>query len=88
MVVSGSTWGWAARAPCCASSGTPNGACAGVLIGGTNGKGSVQALVAAILGAAGMRVGQTPKPHLVELPRAASWSAGEPIAPDDFRESR
>src|SRR5687768_14354532 len=37
----------------------------GVLIGGTNGKGSVQALVAAALRESGLRVGQTPKPHLV-----------------------
>ena len=37
----------------------------GVLIGGTNGKGSVLALTAAVLRAAGYRVGETPKPHLV-----------------------
>ena len=44
--------------------GNPQANLPGVLIGGTNGKGSVQALVAAALRAAGHRVGQTPKPHL------------------------
>jgi dihydrofolate synthase / folylpolyglutamate synthase len=44
--------------------GDPQAGLPGVLIGGTNGKGSVQALVAAALRAAGYRVGQTPKPHL------------------------
>jgi dihydrofolate synthase/folylpolyglutamate synthase len=37
----------------------------GALVGGTNGKGSVLALAAAALQAAGVRVGTTPKPHLV-----------------------
>jgi dihydrofolate synthase/folylpolyglutamate synthase len=37
----------------------------GALIGGTNGKGSVVALAAAALRAAGLRVGTMPKPHLV-----------------------
>jgi dihydrofolate synthase / folylpolyglutamate synthase len=45
--------------------GNPQERLRGVLIGGTNGKGSVQALVAAVLREAGYRVGQTPKPHLV-----------------------
>jgi dihydrofolate synthase / folylpolyglutamate synthase len=44
--------------------GSPERQLRGVLIGGTNGKGSVQALVAAALRQAGVRVGQTPKPHL------------------------
>src|SRR6185436_13654552 len=55
----------------------------GVLIGGTNGKGSVQALVAAALREAGYRVGQTPKPHLSEY-RERIVVDGQPIAPDDF----
>src|SRR3990172_9079859 len=37
----------------------------GALVGGTNGKGSVVALALAVLGAAGLRVGSMPKPHLV-----------------------
>ncbi len=37
----------------------------GALVGGTNGKGSVLALAASALLAAGYRVGTTPKPHLV-----------------------
>ena len=45
--------------------GEPQLGVRGALIGGTNGKGSVQALVSAALRASGARVGQTPKPHLV-----------------------
>ncbi|MDQ3880847.1 MAG: Mur ligase family protein, partial [Chloroflexota bacterium] len=37
----------------------------GALVGGTNGKGSVVALVASALTAAGLRVGTMPSPHLV-----------------------
>jgi dihydrofolate synthase/folylpolyglutamate synthase len=37
----------------------------GALVGGTNGKGSVVAMARSVLGAAGMRVGTMPKPHLV-----------------------
>jgi len=37
----------------------------GALIAGTNGKGSVLALAGSVLRAAGFRVGETPKPHLV-----------------------
>ncbi len=61
--------------------GDPQVRVRGALIAGTNGKGSVQALVAAMLRAAGYRVGQAPKPHLVEY-----WERivvdGAPIAPD------
>ena len=45
--------------------GNPERNLRGVLIGGTNGKGSTQALVGAALREAGYSVGQTPKPHLV-----------------------
>lgn len=48
-----------------AALGSPERDLRGVLIGGTNGKGSTQAMVAAVLRAQGLRVGQTPKPHLV-----------------------
>ena len=37
----------------------------GALVGGTNGKGSVLALAGSALRAAGIKVGTTPKPHLV-----------------------
>jgi len=45
--------------------GEPQLAFRGALIAGTNGKGSVLALVASVLRAAGLRAGETPKPHLV-----------------------
>ena len=45
--------------------GEPQLAFRGALVGGTNGKGSVLALVASVLRAAGLRAGETPKPHLV-----------------------
>ncbi|MGZ6345340.1 MAG: bifunctional folylpolyglutamate synthase/dihydrofolate synthase, partial [Candidatus Limnocylindrales bacterium] len=63
--------------------GRPELALRGALIGGTNGKGSVQAIVAAVLGEAGLRVGQTPKPHLVTY-RERLVVDGRPIAADEF----
>ncbi len=45
--------------------GDPERRFRGALVGGTNGKGSVLALVAAALREAGLRAGETPKPHLV-----------------------
>ncbi len=63
--------------------GDPHSELRGVLIGGTNGKGSVQAMVAAILRAEGLRVGQTPKPHL-QTYRERILVDGRPIAPADF----
>jgi dihydrofolate synthase/folylpolyglutamate synthase len=63
--------------------GDPHEALPGALVAGTNGKGSVQAMVAAVLGKAGYRVGQTPSPHLVTY-RERITVAGEPIAPADF----
>jgi dihydrofolate synthase / folylpolyglutamate synthase len=50
----------------------------GVLIGGTNGKGSVLALTASVLRAAGYRVGETPKPHLVSY-RERLQISGRPV---------
>jgi dihydrofolate synthase/folylpolyglutamate synthase len=44
--------------------GDPQTSLHGALIGGTNGKGSAQAMVAAVLIAAGHRVLQSPSPHL------------------------
>lgn len=45
--------------------GDPQLGLRGALVGGTNGKGSVLALAGSALRAAGLRVGSTPKPHLV-----------------------
>jgi dihydrofolate synthase/folylpolyglutamate synthase len=45
--------------------GDPQGDFRGALVGGTNGKGSVLALVGSVLREAGLRAGETPKPHLV-----------------------
>ena len=45
--------------------GDPQLGIRGALVGGTNGKGSVLALVASVLREAGLRTGETPKPHLV-----------------------
>lgn len=63
--------------------GEPQLGLPGVLIGGTNGKGSTQAMVASVLREAGLRVGQTPKPHLVSY-RERIVVDGSPIAVDDF----
>jgi dihydrofolate synthase/folylpolyglutamate synthase len=45
--------------------GRPDADLRGALVGGTNGKGSVVAMLRSMLGAAGLRVGTMPKPHLV-----------------------
>jgi len=63
--------------------GHPERAVRGALVAGTNGKGSVLALAAAALRAAGYRVGSTPKPHLVTY-RERVQIDGRPIDPDDF----
>lgn len=55
----------------------------GALIGGTNGKGSVLALVGSALTAAGYRVGETPKPHLVTY-RERLQIGGTPVDPETF----
>ncbi|MBP1705371.1 MAG: FolC bifunctional protein [Chloroflexi bacterium] len=63
--------------------GNPERGIRGVLVGGTNGKGSVVALVAGCLSAAGWRTGETPKPHLVSY-RERIRVGCRPIAADDF----
>jgi len=63
--------------------GDPHLVVRGALIAGTNGKGSVLALVDAALRAAGHRVGTTPKPHLVTY-RERIQVDGRPIDPADF----
>jgi dihydrofolate synthase / folylpolyglutamate synthase len=63
--------------------GDPHRAMRGALVAGTNGKGSVQAMAAAALQAAGYRVGQMPSPHLISY-RERITVAGTAIAADDF----
>ena len=63
--------------------GDPQLAVRGALVAGTNGKGSVLALAGSALRAAGLRVGETPKPHLVTY-RERIAIDGRPIAAEDF----
>ena len=55
----------------------------GALIAGTNGKGSVLALMGSALAAAGYKVGETPKPHLVTY-RERLQINGRPVDPETF----
>ena len=72
--------------------GHPEAGLRGALVGGTNGKGSVVAMIGSVLSAAGIRVGTMPKPHLVSyreriaidgepLPAAAFAAAVERVLP-------
>jgi dihydrofolate synthase/folylpolyglutamate synthase len=63
--------------------GDPQRDLRGALVAGTNGKGSVLALSSAALRAAGYRVGETPKPHLVSY-RERLQVDGHPIEPEAF----
>ena len=63
--------------------GNPHEGLPGALIGGTNGKGSTQALIASVLRDGGYHVGQTPKPHLVSY-RERIVVDGSKIAIGDF----
>ena len=63
--------------------GDPELAVRGALVAGTNGKGTVIALAGSALRAAGYRVGETPKPHLVTY-RERIVVDGRPIAAADF----
>ena len=63
--------------------GDPQHRLRGALVGGTNGKGSVLALAGAALRAAGLRVGETPKPHLITY-RERLQVNGVPIDPATF----
>ena len=58
--------------------GDPQLAVRGALVAGTNGKGSVLALAASAIRAAGLRAGETPKPHLVSY-RERLQIAGWPV---------
>ena len=66
-----------------AEAGHPEQGLRGALVGGTNGKGSVVAMTRSVLGAAGIRTGTMPKPHLVSY-RERIAIDGEPIAPEAF----
>jgi dihydrofolate synthase/folylpolyglutamate synthase len=63
--------------------GHPEAGLRGALVGGTNGKGSVVAMVQSVLAAAGLRVGTMPKPHLVGY-RERIAVDGEPIPGTEF----
>ena len=63
--------------------GDPHRGLRGVLVGGTNGKGSVLALAGSALRTAGYRVGETPKPHLVTY-RERLQVDGRPVDPTTF----
>ena len=66
-----------------AALGDPQHEVRGALVAGTNGKGSVLALAGSALRAAGLRIGETPKPHLVSY-RERVTVDGQPISPADF----
>ncbi len=63
--------------------GDPQESVRGALVAGTNGKGSVLALAGSALRAAGLRVGDTPKPHLVTY-RERIQIDGRSISAEDF----
>jgi dihydrofolate synthase/folylpolyglutamate synthase len=63
--------------------GDPQVGIRGALVAGTNGKGSVLALVAAALRESGLRAGETPKPHLVTY-RERMQIGGVPVDPETF----
>ncbi len=65
--------------------GDPQLALRGVLIGGTNGKGSVAAMVAAMIAAAGKSTMQSPSPHLHSY-RERILIDGQPIGEKDLDE--
>ena len=66
-----------------AALGDPQRSLRGALVAGTNGKGSVLALAGSALRAGGLRVGETPKPHLVSY-RERVQVDGHPISVADF----
>ncbi len=63
--------------------GDPQRTLRGALVAGTNGKGSVLAMTGSVLRSAGLRVGETPKPHLVTY-RERIQVDGRPIDPASF----
>jgi dihydrofolate synthase/folylpolyglutamate synthase len=67
----------------CAAAGHPEQTFPAVLVGGTNGKGSVCTMLAAILKEAGWQVGLSPKPHLYDL-RERFQINGQMIEREEF----
>ncbi|MBI4460893.1 MAG: bifunctional folylpolyglutamate synthase/dihydrofolate synthase [Acidobacteria bacterium] len=65
--------------------GRPQDCFPSVLVAGTNGKGSVAAMLEAVLRSAGLRSGLYTSPHLVEIAERIQL-AGQPIPPTDFAE--
>jgi len=63
--------------------GNPEAELAAIHVGGTNGKGSTSAILAAVLGEAGFRVGVYTSPHLVSYTERFTIN-GQPIAEADF----
>ena len=63
--------------------GQPQRDLRGALVAGTNGKGSVVAMVRSVLQAAGLTVGTMPKPHLVSY-RERMAVNGEPVSRERF----
>ncbi|NPU85094.1 MAG: bifunctional folylpolyglutamate synthase/dihydrofolate synthase [Syntrophaceae bacterium] len=63
--------------------GRPQDVCPAVLVAGTNGKGSVAAVITSVLTAAGLRVGLYTSPHLMNL-RERIQIAGRWIEEEDF----
>ena len=66
--------------------GSPDHGLRGVLIAGTNGKGSTGACTASILQAAGHKVGFMPKPHLISYTERIELN-GRPITEAEFVET-
>jgi dihydrofolate synthase/folylpolyglutamate synthase len=64
--------------------GNPQDALPMVHIAGTNGKGSVTAMLASVLKAAGYRTGSFISPHLIHVRERIAIN-GNPILPDDFQ---
>jgi len=63
--------------------GRPQDAYPSVLVAGTNGKGSVAAMLEAVLRASGLRTGLYTSPHLVEIVERIHVG-GKPISPEEF----
>jgi len=63
--------------------GAPDRGLRGVLVGGTNGKGSVCANLVSVFSGAGYRVGSMPKPHLQSYTERVCVD-GRPISETDF----
>lgn len=63
--------------------GNPQARFQSILVAGTKGKGSMAATLAAILSAAGYRVGRYTQPHLYSY-RERTWACGRSIAPEEL----